>query len=76
MKQLIISQQDTYQINDITYFKFSYGNVNYRDIYCELEKNNKYLLEIICKFCEVEHKGLKKSQLIDLIVNSNLLIIN
>ncbi len=76
MKQLIISQNDIYQVGGINYFKFTFANINHRDIPCDLTKTEKYMLKLICKYCELDHKGLKKSQLIDLITNSNCLILN
>jgi hypothetical protein len=74
MKQLIICQNDIYQIDNIIYFKFTFENRTYRDIPCNLSKIPKYMLEIICKYCELDYKKLKKYQLVDLISNSNSLI--
>ena len=76
MKQLIINHNDIYQVDNISYFKFTIGNRIYRDNQCELSKINKYRLETICRYCELDYKGLKKSQLVDLITNSNCLIMN
>lgn len=76
MKQLIIDQNDIYQVDNITYFKFTFGNKTYRDIPCDLSKLDKYMLEIISRYCELDYKGLKKSQLVDLLTNSNCLIKN
>jgi septum formation topological specificity factor MinE len=76
MKQLIITQNNIYQVGDINYFKFTIGNRTYRDNNCDLSKLNKYILEIICKYCELEYKGLKKSQLIELLNENNCIIMN
>lgn len=76
VKQLLINQNDIYQVDGILYFKFMFDNKMYRDINCELKENQKYILEIICKYCELEYKGLKKIQLVNLISESNCLIIN
>lgn len=76
VKQLVINQNDIYQVNEISYFKFQFNNKIYRDVNCLLEKNQKYILEIICKFCELEYNGLTKIQLINLISDSNCLIMN
>lgn len=74
MIQLIINRNDIYQVDNITYFKFTFMNRTYRDIPCDLSKAYKYILEIICRYCELNYKGLKKSQLVDLITTSNCLI--
>ena len=76
MNKLIINKNDIYQINNISYFKFIIGNIVYRDINCDLNKVNKNILQIICSYCELNYKGLKKSQLIELIYNNNCLIMN
>ena len=76
MKQLIIMPTDFYQIGQINYFKFNIGNKCCRDINSDLSKIDKYMLEIICKHCELDYKGLKKNQLVDLITNSGCLVIN
>lgn len=76
MKPLIVNQNDVYQVDNRLYFKFTIGNKIHRDIPCELTKIDRYMLEIICKFCELDYKGLKKSQLVELIANSNCLIMN
>ena len=76
MKQLVISPNDFYQVNHINYFKLTINNVCYRDLNTDLSKIDKYMLEIICKYCELNYKGLKKHQLVDLITNSNCLIKN
>jgi hypothetical protein len=76
MIQLIINHNDIYQIDNISYFKFTFGNKNFRDIQCDLSKVDKYMLEIICEYCQLNFKGLKKKQLVDLITNYNCLIMN
>jgi hypothetical protein len=76
MKQLIITQDSLYQVSGINYFKFTLNNnVTFRDINVILEKNDKYVLDIIARYCELDYKGLKKKDLIDLIEKSNCLVI-
>lgn len=76
MIQLIINNDDIYRIDDTQYFKFQYENAVYRDVNIDISKNNKYILEIIAKKCELNYKGLKKNELVNLILNSNCLVIN
>jgi len=76
MKQLIIQPNDFYQIGGNNYWKIKIGNICYSDINSDLSKIDKYMLEIICKYCELDYKGLKKHQLVELITNSGCLVIN
>ena len=76
MRQLIINHNDIHQIDNISYFKFTFGNKTFRDIRCDLSKVDKYMLEIICEYCQLNFKGLKKKQLVELITDSNCLILN
>jgi hypothetical protein len=47
-----------------------------RDINVKLEKNQKYILEMIADVCELNYKGLNKKILLTLIINSNCLVLN
>ncbi len=76
MKQLVINQNDIYTVENIEYFKFPYGNVYLRDINTNLLANDKYILEIIAKHCELDCKGLSKKNLVKLIEESKCLVIN
>jgi len=76
MKQLIINQSNIYKVNDIEYFQFNTGYHNLRDINTNISNNNKFILKIIAKYCELNYKGLNKLNLINLIENSNCLIFN
>lgn len=60
MKQLIVNQTEIYIVDDDKYFNFKCENRIYRDVNVKLEKNNKYILEMIAKVCELNFKGLKK----------------
>lgn len=76
MKQLVIEQTNIYTMGDNEYFSFQWGNCIYRDVNVKLEKNEKYILEIIAKVCELDWKKLTKKNLVNLIKNSNCLILN
>ncbi len=76
MRQLVISKNDIYQVGNICYFQFTIGMITYRDFNCDMSKLNKYHLEKICEYCKLEYKGLKKSQLIELINENNCIIMN
>ncbi len=76
MKQLILNQNDIYKVENIEYFKFTYNNKNFRDINTNLSKNDKYILEIIAEYCELDYKELSKKNLIKIIEKSNCLVIN
>ena len=57
MKQLIINQNYIYRVENIQYLKFIYyTNIFFRDINTNLLKNNKYVLEKIAEYCELDHK--------------------
>jgi hypothetical protein len=76
-KQFIVNPKDTYMIDDKQMmFKYTMDNIIYRDNPIELEKNYKNTLENICKYCELDYKGLKKKELIKLIKDSNCFIYN
>jgi hypothetical protein len=60
MKQLIINKNDIYEVENISYFKFTYKNINLRDVSCDLSKNSKLMLVLIYKYCEIKYSGLKK----------------
>ena len=75
MKQLIIKQNDIYDVGGIKYFKYMNKNYTIRDINCNLENNQKFTLEQIAKYCELEYEKLTKSQLVELILNSNCLVL-
>ena len=55
---------------------FQYKNDIQRDINVKLEKNDKYILEIIVNICELNWKGLNKKQLVKLIEKSGCLVLN
>lgn len=74
MNQLIININNQYSVDDRQYFKFQYLNCIHRDIPRNISKASKHILQIICKYCELDYKNLKKKQLIDLINDSNCLI--
>lgn len=77
MKQLVIKQEYIYKVGNIEYFTFysSYYNRYYRDNNVIISKNDKYILEKIANECELDYKGLKKKQLIELIENSDCLVL-
>ena len=76
MKQLIINKTKIYTIDDTEYFSFQYKNSIQRDINVKLEKNNKYILEMIAEICELKWKGLNKKQLVELIEKSGCIVLN
>lgn len=76
MKQLVINQTTLYTVGDNEYFVFQYKNCIQRDVNIKLEKNHKYILEMIAEVCELDYKGLNKKNLLDLITNSNCLVLN
>ena len=75
MKQLIIKQNDIYKVADIEYFQFDYYYLILRDVYVDISKNNKRTLERIATKCELNCKGLRKKELIDLIEKSGCLVL-
>jgi hypothetical protein len=75
MKQLIIKCNDIYEVDGIKFFKYTIANCIIRDIYCNLEKNQKYLLEQIARFCDLKFDKISKSELVELILNSNCLVL-
>lgn len=75
MNQLVIKQEDIYKVDDNEYFKFTYLCYVQRDVYVELSKNNKYILEMIAQICNLNYKGLGKKQLVELIENSGCLVL-
>lgn len=75
MKQLFIKQEDIYKVDDIEYFKFQYDYRILRDVNTDISKNDKYILEMIAEKCELNYKGLKKKQLIELIEKSCCLVL-
>lgn len=75
MKQLVIKQEDIYKVADNEYFKFQYDYRIVMDIYVDISKNNKYILEMIAKKCELDYKKLNKKKLVELIENSNCLVL-
>ena len=79
MRQIIIKQNDIYQINSEKYFKFTIHGQNYRDYNCDLNKNNSYELRLILGFCLPEYKKLNKKlnkkQMVSLILESKCLIL-
>lgn len=60
VKQLIINQSKIYTIDDNEYFVFKYKNIIQRDVNVKLEKNDKYVLEMIANVCELDRKGSTK----------------
>lgn len=78
MKQLVISQNDIYEVNGMKYFKFIYPDYHMviRDIPCDLSKSSKHILKLICRYCELNiNSTLTKTNLIDLILGNNCLIL-
>ena len=76
MKQLVINRTNLYTMGDNEYFSFQYKNSIQRDINVKLEKNNKYILEMIAEICELKWKGLNKKQLFELIEKSGCIVLN
>lgn len=76
MKQLIINRADLYTINNEEYFKFKYNNMCIVGLHVKLEKNNKNDLILIAKICELDYRGLNKKDLLNLIIDSNCLILD
>ncbi len=74
MVSIIIDNTNRYSVDNTQLFYFNFNGANYRDVYCDLHKNNKYILEIIAKKCNLNYKGLKKHEIVDLIVNSGEII--
>jgi hypothetical protein len=75
MKQLVIKQENIYKVGDIEYFKFEYHNKVVRDVYIDISKNNKYILEYIANKCEFDYKKLNKKQLAEMIEKSGCLVL-
>lgn len=76
MRQLVIKQDDIYKVGDIEYFKFHYYNRIFRDVYTDISKNEKYILEMIAKKCELNYKKLNKKQLAEIIEKSGCLVLD
>lgn len=76
MPSIVVDNNNTYLVNGTKYFHFTSINkisrksVNYRDFNCDLEKNSKYELELIAYKCKLKYSGLKKQELLNLIINS------
>lgn len=75
MKQLIIKNQDIYKVGVNEYFRFKYNDAYLLNFHTDLSKNPKHVIEIIASVCELDYKGLKKKQLVDLIEKSNCVIL-
>lgn len=74
MTSIIVDNTNRYNVDGIQLFHFNYNGTNQRDVFCNLQNNNKYILELIAKKCNLNYKGLKKQDLIDLILNSGEII--
>lgn len=73
MKHITIPQTDQYQLNDVNVFKIEVKENDsvatiYRDIYIELNKNIKPILEILAREIGIKnYRKMKKSELINTI---------
>ena len=77
MKQIVINQNNIYKENENKYFNFVFitNGLSYK-VNLNLTKNNVFILQHICKYCSLDYKKLVKNDLINLILNSNCLVVN
>lgn len=79
MTPIVINKSDLYEIDDIVYFKYKFGNVTFVDLNTNLILNQTFILRNI-----ITHSGLnipnlnklKKKDLLQIIINSKCLIMN
>lgn len=66
----LLNNFEEYNVLGFDFFSFRFENCQYRDVFTDLEKNNKFILVLICKAlnCEPDIYNGNKQQLLDWLV--------